>query len=73
VSKPPQPDQPEEPGSYEVHERGQYPTLNQLSQARNEKTHQRRDNITGRTLTHNIIELWTTFRGDHSVWLDNDK
>jgi hypothetical protein len=62
VSEPPQPDEPKEPGSYEVHQRRKDPSLNQLSQARNEKTHQRRDNITGRTLTHNIIEFRTTLR-----------
>ena len=73
MSKPPQPDQPEESGYYEVHERREYPALNQLAQARNEKTHQRRDDITGRTLTHNIIELWTTFRMNNSVRLDNHK
>ncbi len=54
MSKPPEPDQPEKPGPYEVHECRQYPALNQLAQTRNKKTHQRRNNITGRTLTHNI-------------------
>lgn len=57
MSKPPQPDQPEEPGHYEMHQRRENPALNQLAQARNEKTHEGRDDIAGGTLTHNIIEL----------------
>jgi hypothetical protein len=54
VSEPPQPDQPEESSDYEMHYRREYPALNQLAQPRNKKTHERRDDITGGALTHNI-------------------
>jgi hypothetical protein len=57
VSKPPQPDQPEEPRDYKMHYRREYPALNQLTQSRNEKTHQRCDDVTGGTLTHNVVKL----------------
>jgi hypothetical protein len=39
-----------------VDERRQDPALDQLAKTRNKKTHQRRDNIAGRTLAHNIEE-----------------
>ena len=64
MPEPSQPDQPKESSDYEMHYRREYPALNQLAKTGNKKTHQRRDNITGRTLTHNIIEFWTTFRGE---------
>jgi hypothetical protein len=57
VSEPSQPDQPEKSSDYKMHYRREYPALNQLAQPRNEKTHERCDDITGGTLTHNIIKL----------------
>jgi hypothetical protein len=57
VSEPPQPDQPEKSGDYEMHYRGEYPALNQLAQSGDEKTHKRCDDITGGTLTHNVRKL----------------
>ena len=57
MSEPAQPaegDQPEQPSQYELHQRRENTALNQLAQARDEKTHQGRDDITRRTLTHNI-------------------
>jgi hypothetical protein len=62
VSKPAQPDQPEKPSDYEMHYRREYPALNQLAQPRNEKTHERCDDITGRTLTH-ILENCDDYSG----------
>jgi hypothetical protein len=57
VPEPAQPNQPEKPSYYEMHYRREYPALNQLAQARNEKTHERCDDITGGTLAHSIISL----------------
>ena len=57
MSKPPQPDQPEEPRDDKMYYRREYPALNQLAQSRNEKTHQRCDDVTGGTLTHNVVKL----------------
>jgi hypothetical protein len=54
MSQPPQQDQPEERREDEVRQGSQDPALNQLAEARNEKTYERRDNITGRTLAHNM-------------------
>ena len=55
MPKPPQQDQPEQPGDYELQYRRENPALNQLAQTRDEKTNKRGNDITRRTLTHNII------------------
>ncbi len=58
MSEPPQPNEPEHAGHDEVHQRRNNPTLNQLTQARDEKTRKRGNDITSRTLFHNNIEKW---------------
>jgi hypothetical protein len=62
MSEPPQQNEPEQGGHDEVQERGKNPTLDQLTQTRNEKTHQRGDDVTCRTLFHNNVENWANFR-----------
>jgi hypothetical protein len=57
VPEPPQPDQPKKSSDYEMHYGREYPALDQLAQPRNEKTHERCDDITGGTLTHRIVKL----------------
>ena len=67
MSDPAQPaerDQPEQPSQNELHQRGENTALNQLAQARDEKTHQGGDDITRRTLTHNYLEFWKVFRDE---------
>jgi hypothetical protein len=62
MAEPPQPDEPEQAGPNEVQQRGKNPTLDQLTQAGNKKTHERRNDITRGTLLHTNIEKWVSFR-----------
>lgn len=73
MSEPPQPDQPEKSSDYEMDYRRENPALNQLAQPRNEKTHERCDDITGGSLTHNVRKLGRLFGLNHSVRLDYHK
>jgi hypothetical protein len=45
-----------------VQQRSKNPALDQLTQARDKKTHERGDDITRRTLLHTNIEKWVSFR-----------
>ena len=56
MSQPPQQNEPEQGGHDEVEERGENAALDQLTQAGNEKTHQRGNDVTSRTLFHNNFE-----------------
>jgi len=56
MSEPPQQNEPEHAGYDEVHQRRNNSALDQLTQSRDEKTHQRGDDITRRTLLHNNVE-----------------
>jgi hypothetical protein len=56
MSEPPQKNEPEQGGPNEVEQRGKNPALDQLTQARDKKTHERGNDITRRTLFHTKIE-----------------
>ena len=62
MSEPPQPDEPEQGGPNEVQQRGKNPALDQLTQARDKKTHERGNDITRRTLRHTNVEKGVNFR-----------
>ena len=56
MSEPSQPNEPEQAGHNEVQQRGKNPALDQLTQARDKKTHERGNDITRRTLRHTNVE-----------------
>jgi hypothetical protein len=62
MSEPPQPNEPEQASPNEVQQRGENPALDQLTQARDKKTHERGNDITRRTLLHTNVEKWVSFR-----------
>lgn len=53
MSKPTQPNEPEQAGHHEVQQRGKNPALDQLTEARDKKTHQGSNDISSGTLSHN--------------------
>ena len=73
MPEPAQQNKPKHAGHDEVHERRDNPALDQLTQARDEKAHQRGNDITRRTLLHNNLWEMGRFQGNYSVWLDNHK